>query len=243
MIDRHKDEVLVACLSVPPTRQEIDALSEMLVEPERERARRFAFERDAELFITAHALLRYTLWRATGVSNWQFSTNQFGKPELHPRSGHPRLRFNLAHSAALAVCAICHDHDIGVDLEAIDDDFQIDEVAENYFTAHECAQLNSCPRDARSAAFLRIWTLKEALIKATGRGLSQPLDDFEITLEPLSLSTPVGHAITAEHWHIEQRKLSARHWASIAVRRPPGTGLSVRWRTITAEELASAAKN
>jgi phosphopantetheinyl transferase len=86
---------------------------------------------------------------------------------------------------------------------------------------------------------LRIWTLKEALLKASGHGFSRPPNDFEIALEPLALSYPAVHAMGADQWHIEQRKLSARHWASIAVRHPPDTTILVRWRSVTALEIAA----
>lgn len=230
-------EAIVFLAWVPPVREVVGSLGELLSDAERERSRQFALEKDASLFITAHALLRYALWRATAVADWQFSVGPFGKPELSPPFGSPRLRFNLSHSSALAACAICHGYDIGVDVEAVDDGFQYDEVAASVFTAHERAQLASCPAASRSTAFLRMWSLKEALMKATGHGFSLPQDSFEISLEPLGLSSLSDPSMTFAQWHVEQRRLTERHWACVAIRRPAGTAFSVEWRPVGAAEI------
>lgn len=235
-----ESEATVFFASVPPVREVVDLLNELLDDAERERASRFAFERDADLFITAHALLRYILWRTTAIASWQFSVNPFGKPELSRPFGDPPLRFNLSHSKSLAVCAVCYDHDIGVDVEAADDDFQIDEVAAHAFTESERAQLVVDPPASRLAAFLRMWTLKEALMKGCGYGFSLSPTSFEISLEPLSFSNSQDRSMTPEHWHVEQRALSAHHWACVAIRRPPGATMSVRWQSVDTVEIVRA---
>ena len=234
-----RSEAIVFLAWVPPVR-EVAILGGLLSDAERERSRRFAFEKDASLFITAHALLRYALWCATAVADWQFSVNPFGKPELSPPFGSPRLRFNLSHSNTLAACAICRGYDIGVDIEAVDDGLAYDDVAAHVFTAHERAQLASCPAASRSTAFLRMWTLKEALMKACGSGFSQPQDSFEVSLEPLGVSSRSDPSMTVEEWHVEQRRLAQRHWACVAIRRPPGTAVSVDWNPVEAAEIIRA---
>jgi 4'-phosphopantetheinyl transferase len=233
-------EVVVSCTSVPPTREVLASLWEVLDDAEREKARRFAFERDANLFVTAHALLRYALWRTNAPPNSRFSVGQFGKPELDPPYGNPPLRFNLSHSAAFAVCALCFEYDVGVDVEAVGDNFQFEEVAAHFFTPHERAQLACCQPDARSATFLRIWTLKEALMKATGQGFSGPMNDFDVTVEPLTFSNAAAQPTHANQWHIEQRKVSEQHWASVAIRRPPGIPILVNWASVAAAEIVEA---
>lgn len=240
LIQLGRSEAIVCFASVPPAREVVGILGELLGHAERERARRFVFERDASLFITAHALLRYVLWRATAVANWQFSVNQFGKPELRPPFGNPHLRFNLSHSKALAACAICYGYDIGIDVEAADDDFRFDEVATHFFTEHERAQLASYPPTSRLAAFLRMWTLKEALMKASGYGFSLPPTSFEISLEPLGFSNDLDPSMTFDEWHVEQRTLSGHHWACVAIRRPSGTAISVKWQSVGPKEIISA---
>lgn len=240
MITLGGSEAIVFFASVPPTREVVATLGDLLDDAERIRASRFAFERDANLFITAHALLRYVLWRTTAVANWQFSVNPFGRPELSPAFGDLRLRFNLSHSKALAACAICYGHDIGVDIEAVDDDFQLDEVAMCVLTAYERAQLDALPPANRLSAFLRMWTLKEALMKGCGYGLSFPPTSFETTLEPLSFSNSLDPSMTPDQWRVEQRALSARHWACVAIRLPSDTAISIDWQQVDAAEIARA---
>src|SRR5437868_6629288 len=113
-------KVSVFYTAVPSSADMIVGLAELLDDAEREKAARFAFDKDRNLFITAHALLRHSLWRVAGLSAVQFGVNQFGKPELVPAQGEARVRFNLSHSNALAACALSLDYDVGIDIEMAD---------------------------------------------------------------------------------------------------------------------------
>ena len=91
-----------------------------LTEDERQRSARLTFERDRQRFIVAHGMLRQLLGRylRTPPGHLRFAYNAFGKPELAPEFG-TRLRFNLSHSADVALIAVAVDADIGVDLEYV----------------------------------------------------------------------------------------------------------------------------
>jgi len=65
---------------------------------------------------------------------------------------------------------------VGVDVEAMDRDAQYTRIAERFFAPQEAYLLHSLPADKQAETFIRLWTLKEALLKACGRGLSLPLD-------------------------------------------------------------------
>jgi 4'-phosphopantetheinyl transferase len=212
-------------------------LAELLDDAEREKAARFAFDKDRNLFITAHALLRHSLWRVTGLSGVQFRVNQFGKPELVSPQSAARVRFNLSHSNALAACALSFDYDVGIDIEMADHSITHDEVAAMYFTPDEQAQLTDYDKHGYIDSFFQIWTLKEATIKAIGRGLSIPLRDFSVTLEPLSVRFSHEHLYGERHWHIEQRKLNSLHWASLVVCKILGITISTEWHPVSIGEI------
>ncbi len=226
LIDLDRTQAIVFSTTVP-ARNVVELFYAALDENERNRARRFRFERDAGLFVTAHALLRYVLWRVTGSADWQFSLNPYGKPELDPAFGEPRLRFNSSHSNVVAACAICLEHDIGVDVEKIDDDFRFDEVTDQVLTRRERLQLESFSAAARREAFLRFWTMKESVVKAKGQGLSLSPRSFEVGFQPLSLSSDTDGSMTLDRWHIEQREIVTRHWACIAIHRPRALAMSI----------------
>jgi 4'-phosphopantetheinyl transferase len=77
--------------------------------------------------------------------------------------------------------AVTEGRRIGVDVEHVRGDFASEDIARRFFSPFEVDVLFEVPDDERVAAFFRCWTRKEAYIKATGRGMSQPLDAFDVT--------------------------------------------------------------
>jgi 4'-phosphopantetheinyl transferase len=88
----------------------------------------------------------------------------------------------------------------------------------------------------RTRAFLRIWTLKEAFIKATGRGLTVPLADFAFTLEPFSFTCATGE-IAAE-WRFRSFDADPNHQLAVAVHCPDGGDVVVTRRPLGPDQLA-----
>jgi 4'-phosphopantetheinyl transferase len=207
------------------------ALTPLLDDNERRRAERFRFERDRLIFAAAHALLRTCLDWTIGPWHGGFRVDAHGKPELDPPVGMPPLRFNLTHTRGLVACALAHGFDIGVDAEHIHRRTEIAAIAEEHFSAAELAQLETPDEATRAERFYRIWTLKEAIVKAIGHGLSLPLKTFAFTLDPLSLAID-GDRDEAAWWHVEGFAPTPQHAMAIALHRPPGKALAVRWREV-----------
>lgn len=72
--------------------------------------------------------------------------------------------------------------EIGIDVEQVRRDFDVEAIANRFFSAHEQAQLAELPTENRFEGFFRCWTRKEAYIKATGEGLSLPLHQFDVSI-------------------------------------------------------------
>ena len=159
----------------------LEKFRSMLETDELERAGRFHFEIHRSNFVVARGFLRYILSRylETKPEGLKFSYGEYGKPALDGR-----LHFNMSHSHRVALLAITEDRQIGVDVEHIRADFATEDIARRFFSPAEVESFNSLPQEEQVAAFFRCWTRKEAFIKATGRGLSQPLDKFDVTLAP-----------------------------------------------------------
>lgn len=171
------DEVHCWCVTLDVLPETAARLYATLTDDERQRSARLRSERDRQRFIVAHGALRQLLGRylETHPGHLRFVHNPFGKPELSPEWGSP-LRFNLSHSADLALIAIAAGADIGVDLERIRAQPDYAAIARLFFSAAEVEYLGGLPSHLYGRAFVECWTKKEAFLKACGEGLAR-LDD------------------------------------------------------------------
>jgi 4'-phosphopantetheinyl transferase len=160
--------------------RERNTFRELLSLDERERAVRFKFERDRERFIAARGSLRVILaaYESLQPEALLFGQSTHGKPEL--RNGRAGVGFNLSHSKSYAVLGVTPGRHCGIDLERIDAGRSLDALAEHVFHPEESQWIRSIAESGRAAAFFRVWTLKEAIVKAIGRGLSL-LDHVNVT--------------------------------------------------------------
>jgi 4'-phosphopantetheinyl transferase len=163
-----------------------DTAPSVLSEDEQARARRLVASAGAQ-FAAARGALRTLLGAYVGATpaSLALGVSAAGKPFLEDA---PWLRFNLAHSDALALVAMARDIEVGVDVERRRAVRDAAALAARYFTPEEAGELATLPEDLRSDAFLRAWTLKEAVLKATGKGLTQALDSFRVAGAPAGWS-------------------------------------------------------
>lgn len=154
----------------------------LLNEGERARWRALKFDRHRREYLATHALLRNALsqQRSLPPEAWRFVTNANGKPAIEPECG---LRFNLSNSLDLVVCLLAEDSEVGVDVEPYARAGSTVEVGPRMFSRQELAQLENLCEDQRLGRCLRLWTLKEAYIKARGMGLALPTKKFSFIFE------------------------------------------------------------
>jgi 4'-phosphopantetheinyl transferase len=88
--------------------------------------------------------------------------------------GH-RLSFNIAHTHGFVACVVTVDAPVGIDVERTDRLTDFDALAARFFSAPEVDAMKGRDDQARRVRFFELWTLKEAILKATGKGLSEPL--------------------------------------------------------------------
>ena len=134
----------------------------------REQALRFKFELGQRLCVLAYQLLKQGLWEEFGIKeNPVFEYNEHGKPSI---VGHPEVYFNLSHCKEAAACVVS-DHPVGIDVESIRS--YKDALAHYAMNEEEVRQLEAS--DHPDAAFIRLWTMKEATLKLIGTGISDDL--------------------------------------------------------------------
>jgi 4'-phosphopantetheinyl transferase len=141
-----------------------------------EQAKRDSFlrEREWKRFAVGRALLRVILGRYLGIApgKIRLARNCHGKPSLEGLQKVRRVRFNLSHSNGFALYAVTLDREIGVDLECIAHIQELEQVADRFFSERERTLIHSLKGVQKDEVFFRIWTRKEALLKAQGQGFS-----------------------------------------------------------------------
>jgi 4'-phosphopantetheinyl transferase len=162
------------------------ASAALLSDAERERASRFAFDRDRRRFIVARARLRQLLAARLGVGPEavELRYGAHGKPALAGRFAHSDLRFNVSHCDDVAVYALSSGCEVGIDVEAVRMMGDADDLAARFFSRRENEAYQALDPCDRPLGFFHCWTRKEAFIKALGDGLSHPLDGFDVSLAP-----------------------------------------------------------
>lgn len=179
LFDRLQTEVHV-WFCQPPLIEDRSKLSEyksLLSEQETERYHRFHFDKDRHSYLVSHALLRQSLSRYSDVhaSQWQFLNNEHGKPQLSSSSVLPGVYFNLTHTSGLSACVVTLKKLCGIDAEYIHRKNNLKSVAQRMFADEELAQLKD---DTIKQQFYRLWTLREAYVKALGIGLAGSSKQF-----------------------------------------------------------------
>ena len=210
---------------------------------ERIRAKRFYFERDRKRFIAGRGILRTLLglYLDAEPNCIQFCYGKNGKPSLADASAPGRIQFNLSHSEGLAVYAFTRDREIGVDIEHIHNIPEMEQIAEQFFSARENAVFRALPPSKKKEGFFNCWTRKEAFIKAIGGGLSIPLNKVDVALapgKPARLLRIEGDSQAASRWTIQELQtpsgfaaaftVEGRNWRLRSCRWVGATGLGSR---------------
>eukprot|EP00268_Persea_americana_P043956 TRINITY_DN4434_c0_g1_i10.p1 TRINITY_DN4434_c0_g1~~TRINITY_DN4434_c0_g1_i10.p1 ORF type:complete len:321 (-),score=57.22 TRINITY_DN4434_c0_g1_i10:891-1853(-) len=218
---------------------------ELLSPCERENVLRMKGDKLQKRALLARVLVRTTLARYTNSqvspSAFNFRKNLFGKPEVlwqhYENWEPPPLHFNLSHTSSLIACGVAVDIPIGVDVEEKQRRLRSDilSFARRYFSRHEVEFLhNISDPDIRRQEFIKLWTLKEAYVKALGRGFSAApfrtftiqsraskglqissetsSDELQIVLE----SSDASGNLT-DNWQFALFELANSHYAAICV--------------------------
>lgn len=195
-------------------------LGELLSDAERAKAARFTHQADRNRYIASHAMLRLVLSAYVGAPAFKldFQTDRYGKPRLQ-QATRQGLSFSLSHSGELALLALALRQPVGIDIEAIRCDFELSTLVDRVLAETECELLKQTPLNIQRALFFRAWVRKEAVLKASGRGLT--CDPRRITvLRSKSLngpqSTKVDTGPNGEQWNVRDVTSCSGYAAAVA---------------------------
>lgn len=162
----------------------IERYHHLLTEQESQQHQLFHFEKDRHQYLLTRYLVRSVLsayFPAILPSQWRFSANNYGRPHIAAPAIPKLFNFNLSHTQNVIVCAVATNGIVGVDVEMLRDERQLMSLSERFYAPGEIYIINALPASERASAFYRLWTLKEAFIKAEGKGLSIELNKFHFT--------------------------------------------------------------
>lgn len=155
-------------------------LASRLSDDETLKAQAFKFPTLGDRYIAARGMLRETLagYLAVDPAVLKFVSGPYGKPALLDEA----LHFNISHTADSLLIAVANFADIGIDMEAIKLRRNFDSLAERCFSDREYQGWCELPVELQAEAFYRLWTKKEAFVKAVGRGIALGLEQCEFAL-------------------------------------------------------------
>lgn len=202
------DEIHIWSASLEQSAQDVTGLFSSLSQDEKERSKRFYFARDQNRYITGRGMLRALLGNYLGIKPDQieFSYGAYGKPALGTTFHGKNLQFNLSHSNDKVIYIFNWDQPIGIDIEHARPMKDMDDFALQCFTPNECNFIHALSKDKKQESFFKLWTCKEAFLKANGSGLTVPINQVEV-----SLATDGSASVTsigddreqAGSWHLE----------------------------------------
>lgn len=163
------DEIHIWSASLSETKNNVAYLASLLSEDEHERANSFKFPIDRNQYIIARGILRSLIAGYLGGAPQAIEIiyGLWGKPCL---AREKFFRFNISHSRDYALYAVTKNYEVGVDLEYIDKNLELDGIALNIFSPLELDYWKNLSPENKIDFFFRFWVCKEAYLKALGKG-------------------------------------------------------------------------
>lgn len=209
----------------------LDRYAQLLTPDEQAKWQRYRFDKDKHQHLVTRALIRDTLSRyepAVAPADWRFELNPHGKPVIANPLRQP-LYFNLSHTQNLAALAVTRKAAIGVDVEKIKPVEQVRGLAERCFADEEIRYVFSGEPESLLRRFFKVWTLKEAYIKAFGCGMSLSLHSlvFNPLADPLVVRFESDHEDHPGAWTFRHWAVGAEHLLSLALNVPEQRSIGV----------------
>lgn len=192
---------------VPDMLDRFDALGNALSKGEREKASRFHRETDRHSSIAARGALRILLsgYSAVPASAIRFTYSDNGKPHIAGSN----VEFNVSHSGDWVVLAFGMDREIGVDIEQIRRELDVQSIAGRFFSPEERAFIENA--EDPHAVFFQLWACKEAYVKACGSTLFTELK---------RTSVPLEDGAEKDGWYYHHLEAGSRHAAAVVTNKP-----------------------
>jgi 4'-phosphopantetheinyl transferase len=208
-------EVHVWASSLEVAPETLHSLSALVSPSEQERAAQFRFEQHRNRFVVGRGILRTILgwYLQIDPRALDFAYGENGKPSLAGSLASSGLHFNLAHCQDLALIAVTIAGPLGIDVEQVRLPPDAEQLLARFFSARENVEYGQLTHDQKPAAFFRLWTRKEAWLKATGEGIGSLVAPVHSTLS----SAGEGVYVNAVSWTVYDLTPASGFAAALAV--------------------------
>ncbi len=182
-------------------------ISKVLSPDELDRANKFKFPKDREHFILRRYQLRFILSKycVCQPNEVMLRYNSYKKPFIYIPE-FEGIKFNLSFSGNLMVVGLSKNNDIGIDIEKVRQMHDLENIAMENFSLQEVKYLKGT--SDKTTTFFKIWTRKEAFIKATGNGMYYLLKSFCVN---------INSSWSYEHLVIFNHPMESRLWRTAAL--------------------------
>jgi 4'-phosphopantetheinyl transferase len=205
------------------------ALADTLSAEEIERADRFATDPLRRRWIVGRATLRELLGQALGIAPTAVALvrGRRGRPQLAV----PTLDFNVSHTCGMALVGIAATPQagmrIGVDVEHGERRVNVDGLSRKFLSARERSALAQLSPEERRQGFLRLWTCKEAMSKATGDALAAPFRHLEVSRSGRYALAAGPAPYAPADWALHAVDMPGGFLATVAVWHPKPTAIAM----------------
>ena len=188
---------------------------EYLSEEEAKRVERLRKINDKKQYVIGHIFLRILLSEYLKIPIRQISLfrDAHGKIKLEGNGGN--ISFNLSHSDEMVVLAFSQYKDLGVDIERINNIQDFLQIAKQYFRKEEYEYISKIDAESPLRKFYKVWTIKEAFVKATGEGLSRSLKTFSVETDSV-ISIQAGQD-TIGVWRYFELEMDRNYAATVVI--------------------------
>ena len=184
--------ILYTC-SLDRLRHKVHTLFEYLILEEQNYAKSYKTPELSENYIISHSILRMILSIHSKMSVYEmkFILGEYGKPYIS--SNYQNIQFNMSHSKDMVCIVVTKDKEIGVDIEFKNSTLDVEELQHLVLSVQEKMYMDTLSsQTAKQNLFYCIWTLKEAIIKAMGIGLSHPIIEINLIDDALQIKDVIS---------------------------------------------------
>jgi len=176
-------------------------------------------------YLTSRWMLKILLGELLNIkpNEISFIKSALGKPQLLNEKHSSIVSFNISHKTSISVIGITNKGQIGIDVEEVEENDKSMRIAERYFSVIELAWINQIQNQAeQNLRFYKVWSMKEAIIKAVGGGIFQNLNDFYIESQILGfkIKSQKKPWSDVEQWDLFEITLPDNLIGSVAIYNP-----------------------